>query len=139
MAALITIIISFTVIVSLMIARIDRKDQVASELNTIEIHEYSGLDRELMKFAKRNIDFKVESPKDSIFFDRKNPLLFAWTVNSTNPLILELIDWDGKIIFSSGKPATSPYLVKKKLPGGIIVYRFRTDTEAYYIGFLFLK
>jgi len=139
MAALITIIISFTIITSLLIARVDWNQQVATELNAVDIQEYSALDRELMKFEQRNMDFKLESPGDSIFFSRKDPLLFKWTVNSTNPLILELIDWEGKIVFSSGKPAISPYLVKKNLPGGILVYRFRTKTEAYYIGFLFLK
>jgi len=139
MAALITIIISFTIITSLLIAKVDWNDEVTSALNAVDIHEYSALDRELMKFEQRNIDFKLESPKDSIFFNRKYPLLFKWTVDSTYPLILELIDWEGKIVFSSDKPAISPYLVKKKLPGGIMVYRFRTDTEAYYIGFLFLK
>jgi hypothetical protein len=139
MAALITIIVSFTTIVSLLIAKVEWKNQVATELNTVDIHEYGALDRELMKFEQRNMDFNLESPKDSIFFSRKDPLLFQWTVNSTDPLILELIDWEGKIIFSSGKPALSPYLVKMQLPGGILVYRFRTDKEAYYIGFLFLK
>jgi hypothetical protein len=139
MAALITIILSFTVIVSLLIARVDWKEQLVSEFNTVDTQEYSSLDRELMKFGKRNMDFKLESPDDSLFFNRKDPLLFKWTVNSMNPLILELIDREGNIVFSSGKPALSPYVVNKRLPPGILVYRFRTDTEAYYIGFLFLK
>jgi len=139
MAALLTIIISFTVIISLLITKIEWNDQVASELNSVEVLEYSALNRELMKFEQRNMDFKLESPKDSFSFNSKDDLLFKWTVDSVNPLILELIDWEGRIVFSSGKPAISPYLIKKKLPGGILVYRFRTDTEAYYIGFLFLK
>jgi hypothetical protein len=139
MAALITIILSFTLIVSLLIARVDLKEQLVSEFNTVDTQEYSSLDRELMKFGKRNMDFKLESPDDSLFFNRKDPLLFKWTVNSMNPLILELIDREGNIVFSSGKPALSPYVVNKRLPPGILVYRFRTDTEAYYIGFLFLK
>jgi hypothetical protein len=138
MAALITIILSFTLIVSLLIARVDLKEQLVSEFNTVDTQEYSSLDRELMKFGKR-MDFKLESPDDSLFFNRKDPLLFKWTVNSMNPLILELIDREGNIVFSSGKPALSPYVVNKRLPPGILVYRFRTDTEAYYIGFLFLK
>lgn len=139
MAALITIILSFTVIVSLLIARVDWKEQLVSEFNTVDSLEYSALDRELMKFGKRNMDFKLESPDDSLFFNRKDPLLFKWTVNSMNPLILELIDREGNIVFSSGKPALSPYVVNKRLPPGILAYRFRTDTDAYYIGFLFLK
>jgi hypothetical protein len=139
MAALITIILSFTVIVSLLIARVEWKDQLISDLYTVDSQDYSALDRELMKFGKRNMDFKLLSPADSLFFNRKDPLLFSWAVNSTNPLILELIDREGKIVFSSDKPAISPLVVNKRLPPGILVYRFRTDTDAYYIGFLFLK
>lgn len=139
MAALITIIISFTVIVSLLITRNEPEEQIATVLSTVEVEKYGGLDRELMKFEQRNVEFKIESPGDSLFIDRKESLTFQWTVNSTEPLILELIDWEGKIVFSSGKPASSPYVVKKKLPGGIIAYRFRTETESFYIGFLFLR
>jgi hypothetical protein len=139
MAALITIIISFTLIVSLMINRAKLKDQLASGINTAEIHKYSALDGELMKFKQRNVELILESPKDSLFFHREDPLRFQWTVNLSDPLILDLIDWEGKIVFSSVKPVTSPYVVKKKLPGGMLVYRLRTDTESYYIGFLFLK
>lgn len=139
MAALLTIMISFTVIVSLLITKTGSDNQVASDFNSVEIREYSALDRELMKFEQRNMDFKLESPKDAIFFSKKDPLVFKWTVDPAFPLILELIDWEGNIVFSSGKYSISPYLVKSKLPGGILVYRFRTETESCYIGFLFLK
>lgn len=139
LAALITIIISFTVIVSLLITKADWKGQAASEIKSVEINDYNGLDRELMKFKQRKTNFMLESPKDSIFHNRKDPVLFQWTVDSTNLLILDLIDWEGKIVFSSGKPVVSPFLVKKKLPEGILVYRFRSETESYYLGFLFLK
>lgn len=140
LAALLTIIISFSVITSRLIARIDRQeDEVASGLFNVDIHKYSALDGELMKFAQRNMDLKLESPKDSLFFNRKDPLIFKWTVDSTEPLIIELINWEGKIEYSSEYPVFSPYMVKMKLPGGIFVYRLRTAKEAWYIGFLFLN
>ena len=139
MAALITIIISFTIIVSLLITRSEWKDQVASELKSAENSEYSALDRELMKFKQRKTNFVLESPADSIFHSRKDPILFKWTVDSTKMLILDLIDWEGKIVFTSGKPVDSPYLVKKRLPEGIMVYRFRSETESYYLGILLVK
>jgi len=139
LAALITIIISFTVIVSLLITKADWKDQTTSEIKSIEINDYSALNRELIKFKQRKTNFMLESPKDSIFHNRKDPILFQWTVDSANLLILDLINWEGKIVFSSGEPVVSPYLVKKKLPEGILVYRFRSETESYYLGFLLLK
>jgi len=139
LAALITVIISFTVIVSLMITKVDWKEQSASGTNAIEVYDYNGLNRELMKFTQRKTDFKLESPKDSVFHNRKEPIIFKWTVDTTSPLILDLIDWEGKIVFSSIKPVTSPYLVKKKFKEGVLAYRFRSETESYYLGFLFLR
>jgi hypothetical protein len=139
MAALITVILSFTVIVTLVVRRIEAKEQLANEYSYTEKQDMSALDRELVKFAQRNMDFKLECPGDSVFLSRKDPLLFKWTVNSTNPLILELIDWKGKIVFSSETEVSSPYMIKQKLPGGIIVFRFRTETEAYHLGFLYLR
>jgi hypothetical protein len=139
LAALITIILSFTVIISLLITKADWKDQVASEIKSVEINDNNALKRELTKFKQRKTNFSLESPKDSIFHNRKDPILFQWTVDSTSFLFLDLIDWEGKIVFSSGEPVVSPYSVKKKLPEGILVFRFRSETESYYLGFLFLK
>ena len=139
LAALITVIISFTVIVSLLITSADWKAQSASGLESFEVYEHNGMNRELMKFEQRKTNFALESPKDSVFHNRKEPILFKWTVDTTTPLILDLIDWEGKIVYSSGKAVTSPYVVKKKLKEGIIAFRFRSDTESYYLGFLFLK
>jgi hypothetical protein len=139
MAALITIIISFTTIVSLLIKQLEPKEQIAFEVVTDQNQDPTGLARELIRFEQRNMDFHLESPKDSIFLNRNNPLLFKWNVNSTDPLILELINMQGKIVFSSDKPVESPYVIKKKLPGGVVVYRFRTDKEAYQLGFLYLR
>lgn len=139
LAALITVTISFTIIVSLLIKKVDWKEQSASGINSIEAYDYNGLNRELMKFNQRKTNFALESPKDSVLHNRKDPILFKWTVDSTNPLILDLIDWEGRIVFTSGKPVTSPYLVKKKFSEGVLAYRFRSETESYYLGFLFLR
>jgi hypothetical protein len=138
-AALITVILGITVVTSLMIGRAEWRKQMAAEVKLEDISEYSDLNRELMRYAQRDNDFKLESPGDSVFINRNTVLNFKWTVNSTDNLLLELINWHGDIIYSSGKPVISPYRVNMKLPPGILAYRFRTDTEAYLIGFLFLK
>ena len=139
LAALITVIISFTVVISLLITKADWKEQSAAGLNSIEVYDYNGLNRELMKFKERKTNFALESPKDSVLHDRREPILFKWTVDTTSPLILDLIDWEGKIVFSSDQPVTSPYLVKKNFKEGVLAYRFRSDTESYYLGFLLLR
>lgn len=139
LAALITLMISFTVIVSLLITKVDWKEQSAAGFNGIENYDYNGLNRELMKFKQRKTNFALESPKDSVFHYRKDPILFKWTVDTASPLILDMIDWEGKIVFSSGQPVSSPYVVKKKFQEGVLAFRFRSETESYYLGFLFLK
>lgn len=139
MAALLTIIISFTVIVSIMITRVDNEDKFVSASNAIVLPAYSALDIELKRFEQRNVEFNLESPKNVISYTRKDPLLFRWTVNATNPLILDLIDLDGHIVFTSGKYIESPYILNKKLPEGMLVYRFRTESESFSIGFLYLR
>jgi hypothetical protein len=139
MAALITVIISFSIITSIIISRQHDKEQFASEFIIPEYKEMSDFDRELMKFGMRNMEFKLESPVDSIFLNRKNPITFKWTVNSSNPLIIELIDYKGRIVFSTVDPVGSPYKINKPLPGGIMVYRFRTEKETYHLGFLYLR
>jgi hypothetical protein len=139
LAALITVIISFTVIVSLLITKTDWKAQSAAGFESMEVYEHNGLNRELIKFEQRKTNFALESPKDTVFHNLKDPILFEWTVDTTTPLILDLIDWEGKIVFSSGQAVSSPYIVSKKLDEGIVAFRFRSETESYYLGFLFLK
>jgi hypothetical protein len=138
-AALMTAIICFTIIASLMIRDNQAKEEIASVLNAGQVIEYSGLDYELKRFERRNMDFKLIEPSNNISINRKKPILIKWTVNSADPLILELINWQGSIIYSSGVPIYSPYVIRDLLPAGILAYRFRTDTEAYSIGFIFLK
>jgi hypothetical protein len=139
MAALITIIISITVITSLLITWRPKADQVAFANLHIEAPKPSNLERELSRFAQRNSDFKILLPKEAVIQRDKAPITFSWTISLEDPLIFELIDWDGNIVFSSVGPVTSPYTISGHLPGGAMVFRFRTTTEAYSIGFLYLK
>ena len=139
MAALITVIISFTTIISLMIKRMDARDGYTAEITAMEKPSLSELDRELLRFDQRQIEFNVDSPRDTIFFDRKDPLVFRWSVDSTEPIMLELIDWRGKIVFSSGLSVKSPYIVDKRLPAGFLTFRFRTETETFKLGFIYLR
>jgi hypothetical protein len=139
MAALIAVVIGLTAVLSVMIKDAGGIKPFLSGVTSSESHDHTKLDRELLRFAQRHVNFILESPEDSIYFNRKATLVFKWTVNSTDPLILELIDRDGRIVFSSGKPVQSPYVVRKRLPSGLLVYRFRTEKESYHIGFLLMK
>jgi hypothetical protein len=140
MAALLTIIVSFTIIVSMLIVNVDRdKQRIVELLPQVSSPEFSLLDRELMRFEQRNSDFKLESPLEPIVYKDKGTIKFQWTISISDKLIIDIIDWNGTIVYSSGKPVASPHTVKKKLPEGIMVFRFRTETNAYFLGFLFVK
>lgn len=138
-AALMTAIICFTLVVTMMVKDVRIRKEIASIYESSAVIEYSGLDHELKRFNQRNVNFNLVEPEDKISINRKKPVLFSWTDNSTDPLILELINWQGTIIFTTGEPVTSPYLIRKTLPAGVMAYRFRTETEAYGIGFLFFN
>jgi hypothetical protein len=140
MAALLTIIISFTIIASMLIANIDKDNQKTAELlPQVSSPEFSLLDRELMRFEQRHSDFRLESPLEPIVYKDNGSIKFQWTISIADKLIIDIIDWNGTIVYSSGKPVSSPHMVKKKLPEGIMVFRFRTETNAYFLGFLFIK
>jgi hypothetical protein len=139
MAALLTIIISITVIVSLLISQPEMNRQIVTGIESIEPEKFSALDLELNKYARRNIEFNLYSPVNQLFINRKEPITFIWSVDSSDPLILELINWEGTVVYSSRKPVSSPFIVKKKFTSGIFVFRFRTCTEAYYMGLLFIR
>ena len=138
-AALLTIILGLTVVITLLTTRPELNSKTAAGLEKIEVEEFSKLNHELMKYAQRNIDFNIDEPGERIFQGRKEPILFKWAVDSDEPLVLELIDWEGKIVYSSGKPVSSPFVVKSRFASGIFVYRFRTSTESFYLGLLFLR
>ena len=138
-AALIVVILGISVVTSALIRDSDVKRQQAAERSLAELYAYSDLNAELMRYEQRDFNFKLQSPVDSIFISRHTPLNFQWTVDSTDPLLLELINWRGIIIFTSEKPVVSPYHVDRELPPGLLAYRFRTDSAAYCIGFLFLR
>jgi hypothetical protein len=139
MAALITAIISFTTLVGMLVRRIEFKEMFAYSYSLYDKQDTGGLDRELSRFGRRLVQFNVESPKDSVYLSRTHPVLFSWNTVSTEPLILDLIDGQGDIVYSSFCPIESPYVVDAKLPAGIIAYRFRTQSEVFRIGFLYFR
>lgn len=140
MAALLTIIVSFTVIVSMLISNIEKdRQQAAQILPLVSPNSFSQLDRELMRFEQRYSDFALEFPADPIIYREKGPIIFQWTISLADKLIVDMIDWNGTIVYTSGKAVASPYAIKKTLPEGLFVFRFRNETNTYYLGFLFIK
>ena len=139
-AAMLTIIVGFTIIISLLITNIEKNKQVIADyVPVISTPSNSQLERELMRYEQRHSDFKLQSPLNPIIYRNITPIEFKWTISTTNGLIIELIDGNGNIVYSSGKRVTSPHIVKRRLPSGVLLFRFRTETEAYFLGFILLK
>jgi hypothetical protein len=138
-AALLVVIISFSVILSLLVTNIERHKELMAKATEVQPTTIGPLDREIMRFEQRHSDFNLAMPDDPIIYINKETLEFQWTVTTTESLMLELINWDGNIIYSSGKSVISPYVVKANLPAGSVVFRFRSETESYHLGILFIK
>ena len=140
MAALLIIILGFTVVITLMITRYNPDDRMYSQSVSPTVSpKYDALSRELMRYEERSSDFNLESPLNAIVSQSQGYLSFSWTISDPEKLILDIVDWNGTIIFSSGKPVVSPYKVSRIIPPGIIGYRFRTEKYAYALGFLFVR
>lgn len=137
-AALFILIAGITLITSFFVLTLKEQKKYVASVEAGFFKEYVALDAELSRFDQRNVGFTLLEPESPFSLDRNKPLKLSWTVNSDDPLILELINWDGKIIFSSKGNVKSPYVIKRPLPAGIFIYRFRTSTQAYGLGFLFL-
>jgi hypothetical protein len=138
-AAILAIIVSFTTIISLLISDLEMDKQIIAESMVVTSAPVSQLDRELSRFEQRHSDFKLVSPLDPIIYRNVTPLEFRWTISAVDKLMIELIDKNGTIVYSSGRPVASPYKVRSKLPSGILLFRFRTENEAYHLGFLLIK
>lgn len=138
MAALVIILVCITTLTYLLFDRIEKREQFMAEYNIpVEIHS-RGLENELTKFDQRNAGLVVNAPGDTIFINREGPVVFSWYLGSYEPLILDLINQQGRVIYTSGTRVTSPHVVPGPLPGGMIVYRLRTEKEFYHMGFIFL-
>mgnify|MGYP001195856839 CR=1 FL=1 len=139
MAALVTILVCITTIVYLFFNRIEKREKFLTGVYH-EVYFPSGnLGRELAKFEQRNVGLEVYAPGDTIFFNKNEPIYFNWHLGFDEPLILDLINQQGRIIYTSGKPVLCPHVVNVPLQEGLVVYRLRTEKVFYHMGFIYLR
>lgn len=139
LAALLTVVICFTIILSLFVSTENQRKRLAVFNGSRVTNQLSVLDLELMKYGIRNNHFKLESPKDSSIIDRGADLLFKWQIDSVLSLKLDIINRDGIVVHTTRKRIDSPYLLTKKFPEGFYVFRFRDERKSYYQGVMYLK
>lgn len=139
LAALLIVVICITFVASQLIETRRLKAEYSSIAKTEVITGFSELDKELVKFGMRNENFVLELPVDLPILNNHTQLCFEWREDSSSLLILDIINGSGKIIFSTKKGVTSPYCIRKKIPGGFYVFRFRNQTQAFYQGVIYLR
>ena len=139
LAALLTIVVSFTIIVSMLIYNYttNRKNTKLTAA-AMEEKARANLNAELMKYGMRTHGMTLEEPSDSSSFIVKGDIFFKWTVDSTYNLLMDVLDDEGKIVFKSHRPIESPFVFRKKLKEGIYIFRFRDDKETFNVIALYL-
>lgn len=93
---------------------------------------------EMMRYRVRSENFSLESPRDSIVIDRKTSIVFRWHSGIKEPIVLDILNKYGKVIFSSKEGLKSPFTLNKIIPPGIYVFRFRTASETLYSGLFYV-
>jgi hypothetical protein len=138
LAAVLTIVLSFTIIIGLLVRQLEDNATVASII-PMEKQSFENLNKELMKFGIRDHGMTLEIPKDHSIHRKRGYIRFQWSVDSTYNLLLDVIDREGNVVFVSDRPLESPYFFRKKMKSGMYIFRFRDDKEAFNLSVLYLK
>jgi hypothetical protein len=93
---------------------------------------------ELLGTNLRSVYFSLTEPEDSAIFHSGDEIKFIWEEDSDEPLILDLIDHNGKVIYKSDSLNDNEFLFKEKLKPGVYVVRFRTVDEIIYLNVFFI-
>ena len=139
MAALLTIAVSFTIVLSLMVYNVRHHDRRTVATGNIKGGITPGLNAELMKYGMRTHGMKLVHPADTSSMIVRGDLLFEWTVDSTYNLLLDVMNSDGKIVFKSRRHLTSPYLFTKDLKEGFYIFRFRDNKETFSLSMFYMR
>ncbi len=139
LAALLVVIICLTVVATMLIYRMEFAAPSLAVNAEHQLPDASLLEMELNRFTPRNLNFTLESPKDSSIIDYPGYLLFSWKVDSVSALNFELIGSDGTIVFDSRSPVRSPYLFEGVVDEGLYVFRFRHGRFSIFHGLIYLR
>jgi hypothetical protein len=139
MAALLIVIICMTVVTTMIISRLDTPAPVLASESKPVLSDLSLLEIELGRFIPRNLNFILQTPKDSSIVDYHGSLWFSWQVDSVSALNFELISRNGTIVFDSRGPVKSPYHFARPMKEGLYVFRFRDHQYSIFHGVIYLK
>jgi hypothetical protein len=139
LAALLTIIAGFTITITLLVTNYsDRRHDPLTYVDYFEQKARESLNEELMKYGTRKGGMHLVTPSDSAYFFVEGPVLFEWTVDSTYNMLMDVLDYRGKVVFKSYRPIQSPFLFTRELKTGMYIFRFRDNTGTYNLVSLYL-
>lgn len=94
---------------------------------------------DLMKYQVRSDRFTLRQPADSAMLTTKSDIIFKWDSFYDDPLTLEVINRNGRLVYKSSRPVSSPYLLPTRLNRGVYIVRFRSEYEAIHYSVIFVK
>jgi hypothetical protein len=102
------------------------------------IYELDPTYKELLRYRVRSDEFNLDQPRDSLVVSRNSSIQFVWRSRISEPVYFDILNKNGKLVFSAGKPIESPFIFKEHLPRGIYVYRFRTPDITIHTGLFYI-
>lgn len=137
-AALILVLISFTVIVY----RITDTSQVqnyALETGDEDIYTMTGECRELMTVVARQENFTLIQPPDSAIYLKGQTVPFLWKSGLGRPISLDILNRQGKLVVSFSKFQDCQYEYLAMGNKGVYMFRFRDGEEVIKMGIFYIK
>jgi len=103
-----------------------------------QIYQLDPASAEIFRYKIRSENFHLESPRDSLIVEKRNKLVFTWKMTDPKPVILDILNRHGQIVFSTGKAVQSPFIFSRNIREGIYIYRFRTESDTIHTGLFYV-
>ena len=93
---------------------------------------------ELFRYRVRSEDFILDQPKDSAVMEKNSEIRFIWHNPSAQDVFFDVLNRNGRIVFTSGRPVESPFHLDRSLQRGVYIYRFRTTSRTLHMGLFYI-
>ena len=119
------------------------EEQFLSQLRTnsssvMDPYRLMPVYRDLLELKTRSQDFNFVAPSDSTIFKSGQAIHFEWKTKSHHPSILEILNSQGHIVFSTEIQQGDQLIFHEKLKKGVFVFRLQSDNRTLYYGVFFI-
>lgn len=113
--------------------KVPESDQIAL-LYEKEEYKISPMYSELLNNVYRNTWFKLITPKDSIFVEKNEFILFTWETSIKDSIYFDVLNRKGRVIYRHNVSVESPWSYKAALTPAIYMFRFSTKEQPVWMG-----